>query len=599
RCDPSVPPEIADWVERDIRRGDARTAAEATAGWSNPPLHLLRLQEASSPAQRLVALARAARSVAEGVHREQAPLAESAAASTTPTPVVPLELRAGAAAAELLAELAAVGRLPGCEPPDVEDAIAALEGASVAAWRGPAEGRVRIASPYRVRGARALYLFCASLHDGEFPAGPDRDPLLGEERRAALGIAALRRRDQADEERYLFHACVSRPLSRLYLSWQSSDENGVARGRSPFVDEVFDLLSSAPQARTRGLERVVPAASEAFTVRGRARAAALAEARREERPGPLRSEAVVAELTGRSAQSAGSLENWLGCSYKWFVDHELSPVRLAPESDPLWLGSVVHAALERLYAEAPGSDSIPRPGDLDAWQERFSELLDDESGEGPTTPERRAGLARMRAQVNAFLADESRSETELRPRPDLLEWSFGIREGDAGELDIGGLRLHGIVDRVDVAPDGRGAVVRDYKSGATVSGSAAFGEGGVLQIPLYMKAIEELAQLEPIAGLYQPLGAYRDRRPRGIALAGDERLKGLELVRTDVGDADGFAERVAQAVAAARDADGRMRRGDIKRDPLGGRCPKYCSFQTICRLERAIGVDETEDEDRE
>ncbi len=33
--------------------------------------------------------------------------------------------------------------------------------------------------------------------------------------------------------------------------------------------------------------------------------------------------------------------------------------------------------------------------------------------------------------------------------------------------------------------------------------------------------------------------------------------------------------------------------GDIGRRPLGGKCPKYCTFQAICRLERAVGaVDE-------
>ena len=33
-----------------------------------------------------------------------------------------------------------------------------------------------------------------------------------------------------------------------------------------------------------------------------------------------------------------------------------------------------------------------------------------------------------------------------------------------------------------------------------------------------------------------------------------------------------------------------MRAGDIDRDPLNGECPKYCTFQPICRLERALGV---------
>src|SRR5205823_8897550 len=117
----------------------------------------------------------------------------------------------------------------------------------------------------------------ASLQEDEFPAAGPADPLLGEERRAALGIAALRRGDAAAEERYLFHACVSRPTERLYLSWRSSDEDGGALARSPFVDDVLDLLLGGAEERikrVRGPERVLPAAAEAPSERALARALA-------------------------------------------------------------------------------------------------------------------------------------------------------------------------------------------------------------------------------------------------------------------------------------------------------------------------------------
>ena len=39
------------------------------------------------------------------------------------------------------------------------------------------------------------------------------------------------------------------------------------------------------------------------------------------------------------------------------------PAAPRAEADPLWLGSIVHDALEQLYREPPGADSIPRPGD--------------------------------------------------------------------------------------------------------------------------------------------------------------------------------------------------------------------------------------------
>ena len=190
RCDPAAAPGAVDWLERRVRRLECETVDELAAGWEKPPRHLARLRAARTPSARLLTLASVARDIAEGAHRGQAPLAGSASGEALTGPVVPLELRAGAAAAELLAELASIGGLEGIEPPDLPDAIAAIEGASVPAWRGPAEGRIRIVGPYRVRGARVRFLFCAALQDGSFPAPGTIDPLLGPERRAALGIAA-------------------------------------------------------------------------------------------------------------------------------------------------------------------------------------------------------------------------------------------------------------------------------------------------------------------------------------------------------------------------------------------------------------------------
>ena len=636
RSDLTIAPGSVDWVERRIRRGRAATPDEAVSGWSTAPRHLARLRAAADDAAALRALATIARDLAEGPHRGQAPLAGSAALPDGAAALHPLELRAAIAAAELLEELATVGELPGCPPADLPAAIEALEGASIPTWRGPTDGRVRIVSPYRLRAGRARYLFCAGLQEGEFPAALAPDPLLSDERRSGLGIPALRRRERAEEERYLFHACVSRPTDRLYLSWRSCDEEGGALARSPFVDEVLDLLGDSPASaeralvRRRGLEQVVPSPAEAPSERELARA--LAAGGRDadhaavlratgapqpvaervlaslqslpdpaELPGPLRAPAVLEALEERDVLSANQLERWLECPYRWFVQHELEPERLEPESDPLWLGGVVHDALEALYREAPGADSIPRENDVGRWKQRFAELLDEAVGEARLGPERVASLARARDQVGGFLETEAKSETALRPRADLLERGFGMDgDDDPGALDLGDFVVRGKIDRVDLAPDGVSAVVRDYKTGSSVSGADKFADDGSLQIQLYMLVARRLLRLEPLAGVYQPLGAVRDRRPRGLARRDDERLAGLDLVKRgkDVCDEDAFEDHLRQAEDTARRVGAELRSGDIGRRPLGGSCPRYCTFQPICRLERALGLP-AEGEDRE
>jgi RecB family exonuclease len=638
RSDPGFPPSAADWLERRMRRGELATLDDAIAGWRAPPVHLARLRAAAGPRERLHALGAAARAIAEAPHRGRAPVAGGASPDGG-APLRAIELRAGAEIEALAGELASIGELPRCRPPDVEDLIDAVEGASLRAWRGASDGRVRILSPYRLRSARARYVFCASLQEGEFPLASPRDPLLSDERRAALGLAALRRGEPVAEERYLFSSCVSRPTERLYLSWRNSDDDGVAVGRSPFIDDVLDLLApDAPAAearvkRVRGAERVLPAVEEAPTERALARALTArgergASAERlaqlgieapaatrvaaalaaipdpAELPGPLRLPAVLGDLGGRGVTSANSLERWLECPYRWFVDHELQPQRLDPEADPLWLGSLVHDALERLYAEAPGADSIPRPGDVAAWKRRFAELLDELAGNGgERPPDRAALLARARAQGEAFLEAEAASETELRPH--LLEWEFGFGgEGDPPPLRIGKLALRGRIDRIDLAPDRSGAVVRDYKTGGNVSRAGTFAAEGTLQIQLYMRAVRELLELEPVAGLYQPLGAANPerRRPRGLALRGDERLAGLDLVwrSDDVCAADDLDAHLEAAAGRATTAAAEMSSGDIGRRPIGGRCPAHCTYQAICRLERAVGavgIDSATEED--
>jgi ATP-dependent helicase/DNAse subunit B len=636
RADPSVAPGAVDWLERAVARGEADTVAAVAERWEKPPVHLARVLEAPSPSARVLALAAGARRIAEAVHAEAAPLAGE---RPNGTPLDPVELRAGVAAAELLEELALVGRLPGCPEPDLADAAEALDVAGVRAWRGPAEGRVRIVSPYRVRAGRASHLFCAAMQEGVFPGRGALDPVLSEESRTRLGIPALRRREQSEEERYLFHVCASRPVERLYLSWRSSDEDGHPAARSPFVDEVLDVLgveadhAEAPLKRTRSLAQPVPSPSEASSPRALARAVTLAAGRDpdsqrsllaalgadlattgevlalttgipdpEAKPGPLRHPVVLAALGERRLLSANSLEGWIQCSYQWFVDHELSPQRLEPVADPLWLGAVVHTALERLYGDPPGADAVPRRGDAGRWKRRFADLLKAAvaESESPVTPDRRLALARMTLQVEAFLEAEAEATTPLRPRPDLLERGFGFGEedeDDPGELQLGEVALRGRIDRIDVEPGGTRAVLRDYKTSRSVPGVTGMRNEGKLQLQLYMLVARERLGLDPIGGLYQPLGAYGDRRPRGVVRkseCGEGGLfDGLDIsVKGDALPDDEFEKTLEGARAKAIANGARMRAGDIDRDPLDDVCSEYCTFQPICRLERALGLEE-------
>src|SRR6266511_2166730 len=618
-----IPAGRADWFERRMRRRRLRSATDALAAWREregwEPNEIERLRDAR-PSELAAETAQIAREIAERPHRRSA---------ATPRHAEAVELRAASEAARALAE---IGELRGAPEPTLRDLIELLQDLQIPLWRGSAEGRVRVLDPYRVRARRVRSLFVASLQEGEFPSRDPGDPLLGDERRAALGLPA--RRDPELEERYLFYACVSRPSERLYLSLRDSDDDGQTLAPSPFLEDVGDLLPPAgPAPRRRGLDAVTFAPRAAPTEDELARALAAlgptdpdgaldelgvtdpvagsvaGRLRRAARtvnglPGPLRSPAVLGELADRRLYGASTLEEYALCSYRWFVRHELRPQSIEPDPEPLAQGAILHEVLERLYLEPPGREKLPRPGDLDAWVARAGELLDEvaEAHGAPRDALGRVGRRRMLVLIERFLAREAESETPLRPDPDLIEASFGDgADDDRPSLDLGGLRLHGKIDRVDVAPGRRAGLVRDYKSGAKVTAAARLAKEGKLQPQLYMLALRELWGIDPIGGVYVPLAPTAKPEARGLL---DKRERGelldaADFVRTDFLEEDAFAEALDAARDRAAEIVTAMRRGVIDRDPIDDRCPHYCRFQPICRRERAVASEPASGDDEE
>jgi ATP-dependent helicase/DNAse subunit B len=621
-------PAVLDELERRTRRGRLRTANEIIEELRGPAVKSLRdrveaLREARESGALSAALATAAREIAER------PAARRAA---IPSRTERLELRAAAEAGRALDEIVQL-ELPDPSPTEVAHLLDAL---TVPFWRGPATGRVRVLAPYRLRAHRYKHVFVASLQDGEFPRRESELPILSEDRREGLGLPA--RADPIQEERYLFHVCLSRPTDRLYLSWRSSDEDGRAVARSPFLDDVRDLLAP-PRSEdlaepdpieeeigsARSLREVVhdPAAApterelaRSLAVRGRDldQAAALAglgiedptagriarglaaAAERLTLPGPLRTEAVRSELAARPLFGASTLESYEECPYRWFVDHELDPEPLGPKPEAMVRGGVVHRVLERLYRDAPSEGLRPRPETLAAWRRRALELVEEETAERglqPTDAPRRADYRLIEAMVIHQLEREAESELPLQPDPALVEASFGKGGDDAKPpLEIDGFGLHGRIDRIDVihGEGRRPALVRDYKSSREATAGEKLEEEGKLQLPLYMIAARELWGLDPVAAVYEPLGARGKRgKPRGL-LNKDERdglLPEAAFVKGDFIDGDELEQRLAAARQRATEIVGGMREGLIDRDPIGGECPFYCAFQPICRRERA------------
>ncbi len=622
-----------DWFERRVRRGRVRDAETALLLWQgeedDPPRDLLRLRAAAerSPAELAAEVAALAATMAARPLRD-----EEDGPSLQPGDGV--ELRAAAAISGALADLAEQGDLA----PRPDELARVVEELDFRVWSGPVEGRVRIASPYRLRAARFDHVVVGSLQDGEFPRR-DRggDPFLSEAQRSTLGLDP--RRDTEAEERYLFHACLALPRRSLVLSYRDSDEDGAATARSPLIDDLRALLAPAPDGTspdpveaaitvTRDLAQVVAPLAEAASEDELARALAahgpgadapallaevgiggklgariearIGDARRAEAtsraPGPLTNPAALESLTAVAAYGGTTLEEFDVCSYRWFAGHELDPQLLDPVPDPLVQGGLMHEALDRLFSERPGGDPLPRPDTLAVWTGRGRQLLTEiiaerELGDHPAE---RAMARRVERLLERFLAEEAERDTGGF-EPWLLEARFGEHpDAERPVLDLGGWGLHGAVDRVDRSGDGR-AVVIDYKLASQVTPLEKFEERAKLQLPLYLLAVAEHWGGEPVGALYHPLRGTSSRRPRGVvsdASAGE--LSSYGLYPKDVVEPEALEELLEESRRRGGEIVARMRTGDIRRDPgpragLRGHdvCPAWCTFAQICRRDRA------------
>lgn len=612
-------PGRVDWLERRIRRDRLRTAEQALHAWRERDdeardaslSEFERLRGASGP-DLLREAGRQARWLAEaGLYRLGAVPGEDRE----------LELRTGAELERLMEELAELGLENG--PADV---IAAVSELRVPMWRGPTQGRVRVISPYRARARRVGHVFVASLQDGDFPRRDTGGPLLSDDARSGLELPPRKKAEV--EDRYLFSMLLSRPKRNLWLSWRSADDEGGDAARSPFVDEVRDLLTPPlpsgiderdealfEEASGKGLADSVFSPGDAPTLAELARSAAaretpeqlrrplgdrLDEVRAERvqdqrlRPGPLTLPYVREQMEAKKLFGPTTLEEYAVCPYRWFVGRELEPQSIDPEGEALTAGSVAHIVLERLYLEPPVDGGRPTGETLSAWLARARELID-ELGTRRLPREHAdtaATLRRVEGLVLAFLSDEARAGAPFHPDPKLTEAGFGDDDTDKPPLQLNGGGIHGRIDRIDIGPGGE-ALVQDYKSGSKVEGGAGMLDRGKFQLQLYLLAVRELWGLDLAGGLYRPLGATSKREPKGLLrkelkseLEALDPRPGDHLSDEDFDAALDAAKQRAEAIIAG------IRSGTVVRDPIDGRCPDYCTFQPICRRERGLPEEE-------
>lgn len=588
-----------DWLEGRVR-GRAVTSAERTIEETvklrnGRPLPVIDLLGREDPP--IAAVRSLARSMLSGAHGLGAPPVTDASRR---------DLRAADAVERVLGELE---QLQGDgQRSEREDVLAALEHATVQGDGSAQPGRVAVLDLGRARTRRFEAVFVIGLEQGTLPRRPPTSPFLDDEARRALDAdgARLTRPDQASRDRYLFYTACTRATGRLTLVREAATDEGSPREPSPFWEAVRALfdgddvrrhtirrplsrltwpLEDAPTERERlrslaGLAAVDVRGAEALALAngwGRKLARAV---RAFSRPTQIHHPRALALLGARETFRVTDLERMAGCSSAWFVERYLRPGEIDQSVDARMRGSIAHVALQRFYSQLPsaipGAERVTPDNVEDAvdLMHRCVESAIDSGLRIDVDDLQRRELAQgMQRDLEQLVRDEATAKSSFVPRR--LEVLF-----QAYEL-APGVAVSGKIDRVDADPLSARGIVVDYKSGAAPTATQIRDEAR-LQIPLYMLVLRDQLGLEPMGGVYMPLGG--GRRPRGMLRAAGDQVPGF--VASDYLEPEVFDAEVEHARATAVGLAERIRAGDIRHDPHGGECPAWCDLWRMCRKER-------------
>jgi ATP-dependent helicase/DNAse subunit B len=489
-----------------------------------------------------------------------------------------------------------------------EDLVHTLERVEVRGDGIEESGRVAVTDLMRARTRRVEVVFVVGLEQGSLPRRGPGSPFLDEEARGQLDDqgARLRRPDPVARDRYLFYTACVRARKRLVLVREAASDEGGPREASPFWDAVCALyepdgvrlhttrrplarfvwpLEHAPteRERLRALARIgatEPDAAEAVALANgwvrKLRRARGAFARSTE----VRQPEALAVLGGRETFRVTDLERMAGCSAAWFVERHLRPGQIDPQIDARMRGSIAHVALQRFYAQLPaaipGAERVT-PENVEDAVRLMHECVESAVASGlridATELGRRELAESLQRDLELLVRTEATNTSTFAPRQ--LEVAFSSYELAPDVI------VSGKIDRVDAdALSARGIVV-DYKSGSAPS-AAQIHEEDRLQIPLYLLVLRDQLGLEPVGGVYMPVGG--GRRPRGMLRDGDDRIPGF--MKADYLDDDAFSDELEHARETAVTLVERVRTGDVRHDPRGGDCPAWCDLWRICRKER-------------
>lgn len=518
--------------------------------------------------------------------------------------------------------------------------------------RAEPQSAVVITSFDQIIGNEFDHLFLVGLREGLFPLAYKRSLFTPDE-------YSKTHSDHLIEQRYLFYQTVCTARKKIYLSWHTGSQDGTKKySRSSVVSSLEEILA-IPKSIDNEQLLLSPgefykasaqsldwnSASDLTIAIDSARTAGLnelslarltdiqpsvikMERTRRTRPGTIyagilpTNELSDAELERlgayrESVYSVSQLETYAACGFKFFSRYLLgisSDEREIEEGlDASEQGTMLHETLYKLLERCSERGLNIRemgPNAVAIANELIGELYPKKNNTKlhPFARLDRERLFEARSAAGSLLerfiaAEQTEEMRRILAQPRFFELVFGHknipqREGypdNSKPVEIGGIKLRGKIDRVDMDEQGRFLIV-DYKSGSSAS-MKDITSGYSLQLPLYLRIAEDLfrahlgSDVQGVAALYHSLKYTEEKREFRIVLSEAMKEGVFEKtgVRTKFESPEALADFIEMVVGYAKSyvegiAEGRFALVKEERRPISCR---VCEYSSVCRVAQA------------
>ncbi|WP_041690660.1 PD-(D/E)XK nuclease family protein [Eggerthella sp. YY7918] len=286
--------------------------------------------------------------------------------------------------------------------------------------------------------------------------------------------------------------------------------------------------------------------------------------------------------------SASQIESYLACPYLWFAQRRLRVEPLDEGFGPLQMGDFAHHVLERFYRtfqEQTGASKVT-PAHLAEARAIMSTVLDEQAALQfslkpadnrlvPRSHIEQREVEELKRHLMSFLDFEAQLLPTFQPA------HFEFKVGASGEVDYAGVKLVGVIDRIDIDDAGR-AVIIDYKGSVSYDYELTGKDRAVpakVQTLIYAQVIRRTLGLDVVGALYlgygkkpKLAGAYDARMLEAVHLPNmrHERCQYTPVEGGSFNDLlDQTEERAAYAVRA-------LLSGEVPQAPSGPGACAWC-----------------------